>query len=271
VAHTPGGEAPRLPRWAFAAGVIGGVLAVWALVLLTDLRAVMHTVLLAAATVAFLPFVLTLAAIAIVVVAGFVASVATEGDGIESGAAAEGIAHGGRWLARVYYRFAWRQRRSPVVWGLCGGLGLGAAGVWSTLAISVVPRETQTLSILLQAQTKIDAMNKHPEAASDGLLRPRLWGAIGAERDAPVLDGFERPIRYSRQGAWLATSYTLESLGYDGEPSADDLCVGGQTALARVLERVRDPLRLLEELHASELGWSQRAEVLTLTRCSHQR
>jgi len=203
------------------------------------------------------------AAIAAVAAAGLVVGLVAQDD-IGAGAAAEGLARGGSLFAKAYYRFVWRQRRHPLAWGLGAGLALGVVGVWVALALLVVPRESQTLSVLLLAQARFDALKAHPEPAADGLLRPSLWG--GAD-SAPVLDGFGRPVRYARAGAWRATSYTLRSLGADGVPSGDDLCATGATALGRALEQARDPLRFLERLYAGELGWSERAEALTTSRC----
>jgi hypothetical protein len=251
-------------RWVFAAGVAGGLLGVSSLAWGTGLRGVLHALLLGLAAAALFPFLLFVAALASFAAAGLVAGLVAQED-LGAAAAAEGLVHGGGRLARAYYRFVWRQRRHPFGWGLGMGLALGVVGVWVALALWVVPRESQTLSVLLLAQARVEALDAHPEPAADGLFHPSSWGGTGG--DEPVLDGFGRPICYSRAGAWRATSYTLRSLGFDGVPSDDDLCVGGQTALGRVLQQVRDPLRFLERLYAGELGWSERAEALTSARC----
>jgi len=250
-------------RWAFAVGAAGGLLGVLLLAGGTGLRGVFHALLLGLAAAALLPLIVVVVALAAFAAAGLVAGLVAQED-IGAAAAAEGVASGGGRLARAYYGFVWRQRRHPFGWGLATGLGLGVLGVWVALALWVVPRESQTLSVLLLAQARVEALKAHPEPAADGLFHPSQWGGAGGE---PVLDGFGRPIRYVRAGAWLATSYTLRSLGFDGVPSDDDLCVGGQTALGRAIEQARDPLRFLERLYAGELGWSEQARALTSSRC----
>ena len=259
-----GSRRARSARWAFAAGAAGGLLGVSCLAWGTGLRGAFHALLLGLAAAALLPFILLAASLAAFAAAGLIAGLVAQED-IGAAAAAEGVASRGGGLARAYYGCIWRQRRHPLGWGLVTGIALGVVGVWAALASWVVPRESQTLSALLLAQAHIEALKAHPEPAADGLLHPSQWGAAsGAD---PVLDGFGRPIRYARAGAWLATSYTLRSLGFDGVQSGDDLCVGGQTALGKALDQARDPLRFLERLYAGELGWSERAQALSSSRC----
>jgi hypothetical protein len=240
------------------------LLGVLGLALGTGLRGALHGVLLALAAAALLPLILVIAALASFAAAALVAGLVAQDD-IGAAAAAEGVAGGGGRLARAYYAFIWRQRRHPFGWGLGVGLALGVVGVGAVLASWVVPRESQTLGVLLLAQARVEALTGHPEPAADGLLHPSLWGGTGGAD--PVLDGFGRPVRYERTGAWLATAYTLRSLGFDGVPSGDDLCVGGKSALGRALDQARDPLRFLERLYAGELGWSDQARALTSSRC----
>jgi hypothetical protein len=211
-----------------------------------------------------LPFIVIVAALALFAAAGLVGSLVAQEDLIPA-ATAEGAARGGGRLARAYYGFIWRQRRQPLPWGIVTGLALGVVGVWAMLAALIVPRESQTLNVLLLTQARIQALPAHPAPEADDLLRPSLWG--GPAGAAPVLDGFGRPIRYTRAGAWGATAYTLRSLGYDGVPSDDDLCAGGKTALRSAIDQARDPLRFLERLAAGELGWSEQARALTSSRC----
>jgi hypothetical protein len=244
-------------RWVFAASVAGGLLGVLCLTVGTGLRGALHGLLLALAAAALLPFILVVSALVSFAAAGLITGLV----GHDIGAApAGGVERAGGRLARAYHGLIGRQRRHPFGWGLGTGLGLGVVGVWVALALWVVPLESQTLSVLLLAQVRVEAPKAHPEPAADGLLHPSLWGQAGAD---PVLDGFGRPIRHARAGASLATSYTLRSAGFDGVPSGDDLCVGGQAALGQA----RDPLRFLERLYAGELGWSERAQALRSARC----
>ena len=251
-------------RWTFLAAAAAGLFAVSCLAWGTGLRDAFHGLLLGLAAAALLPFILIVAALALFAAAGLVAGLVAQED-ISLAAAAEGVTGGGGRLARAYYAFIWRQRRHPLAWGLGTGLALGIVGVWAMLAALIVPRESQTLNVLLLTQARIQALPAHPEPPADGLLYPSLWGAPASA--SPVLDGFGRPIHYTRAGAWGATSYTLRSLGYDGVPSDDDLCLSGKTALRSAIDQARDPLRFLERLAAGELGWSERARALTSSRC----
>jgi len=272
----PGAAAPKrkggLPaapaaarwRWAFMAGVVGGLLGVSCLAWGTGIRGAFHAILLGLAAAALLPFLLVVAALAFFAAAGLVAGLLAQED-LGAAAAAEGVARGGGHVARAYYGFIWRQRRHPLAWGLGTGLVLGIVSVWVAIASFVLPLEAQTLNVLLLAQARIEALKAHPEPAADGLLHPGLWGGTGGAD--PVLDGFGRPIRYARAGAWIATSYTLRSFGFDGVSSDDDLCVGGQTALGKALEQARDPLRFLERFYAGDVGWSEQAQALSSSRC----
>jgi hypothetical protein len=189
--------------------------------------------------------------------------------------AADGIATGGSKLTRAYYGLLWRLRRHALAWGAGAGLGLGAVGLLGVLWLFVIPRETETLGILLGAQAQIDAEHRstrrYPSPAPDGYLRlaPSTNGGSGALGSAPPLrDAFDRPLLYRREGSALLASYTLASLGFDGEGSGDDICVTGRTRARQLMERLRDPLELLGALRTGTLSWAEQAAALRDTRCS---
>jgi hypothetical protein len=190
--------------------------------------------------------------------------------------AAEGIAVGGSKLARAYYGLLWRLRRHAGVWGAAAGIGLGVVGLVGVLWLFVVPRETQTLGLLLEAQAQIEAEHRasrrYPPPAADGQFRmplvPGERSAAVPESGAPLSDGFGRPTIYQRDGSLLTASYRLASLGFDGRPSEDDICVSGRTRVRQLMDRLRDPLQLLAALRERRLSWSEQAAALQDSRCS---
>jgi hypothetical protein len=109
---------------------------------------------------------------------------------------------------------------------LFGGLILGAA-----IAIVVMPKEADTVALLQEARTKLEAQQQRegsfPEPDGSGHLV--LDGAV-------LKDAFDRPVHYRRTGAWKLATFTLRSDGYDGVAGGDDLCVTGQTKIVRFLE-----------------------------------
>jgi hypothetical protein len=140
----------------------------------------------------------------------------------------EGVVVGGAKLGSVYYRL-WRRLRHPMAWGLGAGLVLGTALLWIVLGFYVIPRERRTLDVLRSAQSAIE--QSYAEA-----------GVYPAT--VPVtLDGFGRAISYQLAGKWKLASYTLSSLGFDGRPSDDDLCVTGGTRAGLWLRRGSDTLK----------------------------
>jgi hypothetical protein len=259
----------RLP---FAAGTGIGLVGFLLLGWFTGLRGVMHALLVALAATALLPLLLVLGSVAFLAASSLVLGLVPQQAEAKAGGARARVAKQGAWVKTAYYGYARRQRRQPFIWGLLTGLGLGLVGVWSILAVWVVPREIQTVGILVLSGARIDAAQtsaqRQPAPSSDGLLHPHLWSttpAGAAPGDAPVLDLFGRGVRYEARAESRAT-YTLRSLGFDGEPGRDDICVAGRPQGAA--ERAADPLVFIENLRANKVSWSDQAAALVRTRCN---
>jgi hypothetical protein len=260
------------PRLLFGAGASVTLVAVLLLGWLTNLRSVIHALLITLGAHALIPFLLVMGVIALVSGAALTTALMVEDSGASP--AALDAALGGR-LGRAYYEQIRRQRRHPLAWGLGVGFGLGVVGVCLVLAALVVPLETRTLSVLLLAEARIDAGRRgdlpaaapsQPRAPADGLLYPTAWNAPPAGANAsPVLDAFGHAVAYRMDEASSDAGYTLRSLGLDGVPSDDDLCVSGQ---ATHTDAAHDPLQFLEDLRADRLGWSTQVEALARARCN---
>lgn len=228
---------------------------------LTGLRDVMHAALLAVAVFALLPLLLVGGALLLllIVAVGMAAAAALGGDGDAGDGlefAGDAIAGGGAWVAPRYYRFLGRQRH-PVFWGVPAGALLGGLVLWGLLAIVVVPGESSTVETLAGAQADIER-------------RVRDTGKLPEPSDMALRDGFGRPLEYKVSGRWKLASYTLTSLGFDGVPSADDLCVSGSTRLVRWAEKAADLARRIEELRAGTGGGpsvSDRLSGIRALRC----
>jgi hypothetical protein len=67
-----------------------------------------------------------------------------------------------------------------------------------------------------------------------------------------VIDGFDRPLHYRVAGSGAFSSYVITSLGCDGRPGRDDLCIGDATRGARWLDKGAQLLRRLERGAALE-------------------
>jgi hypothetical protein len=213
---------------------------------LTELRGVMHALLITLCAHAFVPFVVVLTVVAVLSAAAL--STALMAEEASGGSAARATLGTGR-LARAYDEHIRRQRRHPLAWGAAAGLGLGLVGVWLVLAALVVPLETRTLGVLLLAQARLDG-------AARGAVSP---GAAGPGGATPVLDAFGRAVTYQTDAAGAPRG--LRSLGLDGVPSGDDLCVAPQSTTV-----AHDPLAFLESLRDGQLGWSAQVGALARAR-----
>jgi hypothetical protein len=266
----------RSQRGRFALGASCALAGVLALGWLTGLRGALHALLIIAGALAFFPFVVVALAVLLVAGASVVAALAASDMDVASLGAAEGIAVGGSKLARAYYGLLWRLRRHAGVWGAAAGFGLGVIGLLGVLWLFVVPRETQTLGILLEAQAQIEAEHRasrrYPRPAADGRFRMHLMpgerSVTVPESGTPLPDGFGRPISYQRDGSLLTASYRLASLGFDGQLSDDDICVSGRTRVREIMDRLREPLQLLAALRERRLSWREQAAALQDSRCS---
>ena len=208
-----------------------------------------------------------LAALMIVAVIAVSLGLVDHGAGSDTGLGGmgEGVVVGGSKLARIYYRFLGRVRH-PIAWGAAAGALAGTALVWAILGLYVIPRERRTLDTLMQVRSALEdryrQAGSYPSPTEDGTVPATLLSTGGPTRDAgPVADGFGRPVRYRLGGAWKIASYTVSSLGFDGRPSDDNLCVTGGTRLGHWLERAQGSLRQLVDLR------SEVAAIETL-RCS---
>ena len=201
----------------------------------TDVRGVMHSVLLGVFVTAFFPFVFV-AAVACVVV-GFVLLLAVlslfgAGDGAGDVAdAGTDLAYSSvrlsRWGAPRYYAIL-MSIRHPAIWGSVVGLLAGGLLLWGLVSWIIVPRELATSRVLAETAEQLMRTQRQtgqfPDPLPGGFINRRDVGQAG---DGPVLDAFERPIQFTVSGASLFASFTLKSAGFDGKPSRDDLCVSG--------------------------------------------
>jgi hypothetical protein len=220
----------------------------------TDVRHLLHWILLSLAVTAFLPFVIIGGGLAIGLVLGLVGAVlGADAAGVEVG---EGAAEIGVRILHPFYRFLGR-RRHPVFWGIPVGMLLGCLLLGAIIALVIVPRETQTVRILAETQQQIEKFHKKtgrfPTPDAEGRL---TFKAIGMEppdaaKGAYVLDGFGQPLHFRVKGKGILASYTLTSWGYDGKPSKDDLCISGSSQVAKWAEQA---FRLAEKLGLDKEG-----------------
>jgi hypothetical protein len=199
----------------------------------SGLRQVMHGALLALATAALLPFALIAGALLVIAAAGLVVASAGALGGAHDlspdhvgWGLGEAVVEGGKRLIPRYYRFLAR-RRHPLFWGVAGGLLVGALLLWALIAVVVVPGEARTARALAAARADVE----QSYATSGALPRPDDQGHLSIASGGARADGFGRPLQYQVSGRWKLASWKLTSLGFDGRPSSDDLCVSGSTKL----------------------------------------
>jgi hypothetical protein len=225
------------------------VLAGW----FTGLRAVMHGVFLTVAVAAFLPLVVIGFGVLVMGLVLVLAALTCD-DG--AGAGVEFVLLGTQ-LGPPYYRWLGRQRH-PVFWGIPLGLLLGGVLLWGLIALLILPGESLTARILTEAHLEVERLRRetgrHPPPTPQGALALDRGGRVQVVRD-----GFDRPLHYRVAGSGAVSSYVITSLGYDGRPGRDDLCVGDSTRAARWLDK---GARLL---HGLERGGA--LERVRLLRC----
>lgn len=246
----PSQEERRRQRAHFLAGASAALALICAVGWLTGLRSTLHGVVLAAGAVALFPLLLLTAGV-LVLCAGAALAAVTEGAGGDLFAAgsADGIAAGGK-LVRPYYALLWKLRRHALLLGLGAGAGFAAALLALALWFHVVPREAETLAILLDAKARIEAA-----------------GGPSTNLEQAPFDSFGRPVEYRREGSRLTASYVLISRGFDGKESSDDICVAGRSRAGALLDHARHPLETLRALREGGLGAAQRAQAVRDTRC----
>jgi hypothetical protein len=220
----------------------------------TGLRQVMHGALLALAVAALLPLLLVAGGLLVIMLIGFLlalpAALAGAGEVPADGAldgAAEPVVEGGGWVIGRYYRLLGRQRH-PVFWGIPAGVLFGGLVLWAMIAALVVPGETRTVRALAEAKAAIErvygASGRFPPPSGHGQLPPAAIGASESSAGGALQDGFGRPFAYEVSGHWKLASWKLTSLGFDGKPGADDLCVSGSTKLMGWIDKLGNVARL---------------------------
>lgn len=243
----------------------------------TGLRPVMHAALLSAASVALLPVLFIAGGLALALTVGLILAVPAAvfgGGGGELGGEAAGVVGEvtvgvGKRFFRVYYRFLGRSRH-PAFWGALVGVLLGGLLLWGLVALLIVPDETRTVRLLAEAKDRIERIyattSKFPAPDSDGRLAVSSLGLTG---DAVLRDGFGRPLSYAVRGRWKLASWTLSSLGFDGQPGGgDDLCISGYAKLGRWAGTALDILRVLENVREGGASLGERLQGVSALRCA---
>jgi hypothetical protein len=252
---------PRLVAATTLAVALGVLIVGWT----TGLRAVLHGALLSLALFALLPFAIIAAGVTATLLAALALAItaAFHGAAPDSDVSAMGetaVRAGGGLIPR-YYRFLAR-RRHPLFWGIPAGLLLGALCLAGVLAGYVLPKEARTVGILAAAKQRID-----DAYARTGIYPPAdAEGHLEAESGV-VVDGFGRPLAYQIAGPWKFAAYTLTSLGFDGKPGADDLCVAGSTRLRAWADTAKDLARILGRIGAGTATTEDRLAGVRAAAC----
>lgn len=136
--------------------------------------------------------------------------------------------------------------------GVSGGASLGAGLVLLGFMAFWVPREVDSVSVLLAEEVRLDG-------GRDGAVAE-------VARDEPLLDGFGNAVSYQRTSA-DGQAYTLRSLGPDGTWSTDDLCVFGHTRNLLVRGRARGAEEFQRALATGRVDWDDQLKALQQLRC----
>jgi len=221
----------------------------------TGLRQATHAALLTVAVLMLLPLLVIAGGLLVLMAVGLVVglSAAPSGDGDVSDTGAilgAALVEGGAWLTRRYYGFLGR-RRHPAFWGVAAGVLAGGLLLAAAIAAIVVPGEMRTARVLAEFKGAIDRLHRDkgrfPAADANGHLARAALEPAAAPGDL-VRDGFGRPLRYEIDGRWGMVTYRLVSLGFDGQPGGDDLCLAGANRLGRWAGKVADWLQLVDGL-----------------------
>lgn len=268
---TPPGAAVQEPRrpaspartaLLFAGALSLSAIAFAALGWYTQVRDWWYWGLLSAGVFLFLPVALILAGIALALFAAAMTALAALS--LQGGDAGDG---GGSMVVELgarsfipYYRWLSRQRH-PAFWGTIFGIAGGGALLYIPVTLRIANPEARTVETLLWAKDRLEAAyraaGEYPKPDESGRLPAEaVEEKPGEFRGAgPLTDGFGRPLRYELKGAWKMASYRLVSNGPDGEPGGgDDLCVSGETRLARWAEAAAAKLSRNKEGGKASLG-----------------
>jgi hypothetical protein len=225
----------------------------------TGARTLFHAGVLVLGAVAFLPALLVLAFLAAVAVAALFAALV----GGEAGAAdlpVTDLPASKGWIRR-YYRTLLAQRH-PVVLGCAAGLAAATVACALWVALVIVPQETRTVALLIEARIAVERLKarsgRYPEPGPHSELS--VHGTVAR-------DGFGRPLIYSVKGPPLLRQYRVLSLGHDGVPGGDDLCVEGGSRLTRWMAALASLERVLEILRPGSVPQSQSFAAVETLRC----
>jgi hypothetical protein len=204
---------------------------------LTGMREVMHGTLLALAIVAFFPFVLVATGLMLGLGLSLLVILLSIFAGGDPGPLPDDmgpVVEGGAWLVPRYYRF-WARRRHPGLWGVPFGGLAGCLLLGGLIVTLVLPGEATTVRTLEEARRRIETYYKqqghYPDPGVRGRLTQAAFGGGRGMQDDIIRDGFGRPLLYRVSGRGRFASYSIKSLGFDGRPGRDDLCISGQTRL----------------------------------------
>ena len=236
---------------------------------LSKLRAVFHGTIIVMSVAAFLPLLLALVLVliflgmsAIGVLSGDPAAAPVASDAY---AASEGLAAFFRRVCVPYYRFLFTRRNPALIGAACGFL-LGTLFVWALLSVLVLPGEVCTLKRMAAIQSAIEKRHYPSPLKGQWVDRTVLGEEVNGWPFCPapsvalegpaalLLDGFGRPFSYEVAGHWPLTSYRLSSLGYDGQKSGDDLCLGGSSHARAALARLGEAAGMIHDLLAGSSG-----------------
>lgn len=115
-------------------------------------------------------------------------------------------------------------RRHPLLWGSYLGAILGLVASCGMILWIKEPGEKLTTEILENIREAILKQSEKSHSLPKRTEGQLLYRDIGIELNGFVLDSFGRPLDYDMR----ELSFRLRSIGYDGRPGTDDLCVTGR-------------------------------------------
>lgn len=97
--------------------------------------------------------------------------------------------------------------------GIPGGVLTEDILLAALLYLWVIPKEAETVDVLLRAKVKIEAYYDDHKAYPDPTAGERLMFESGG---AAVIDGFARPLLYKVEGRGRVASFVVRSYGFNG-------------------------------------------------------